>query len=75
MLYLSHIIGEDGVRFHQKKIRPILEWPTPKNVMELRGFPGICTYYRRFVRGFGSTPHGFDQERAINMDNWSTGGF
>jgi hypothetical protein len=37
---------------HQEKIRAILDWPTPKNVTELRSFFGLCNYYRRFVRGF-----------------------
>ena len=35
-----------------EKIRAILEWPSPKNITELRGFIGICTYYRKFVKGF-----------------------
>ena len=30
----------------------MLEWPSPKNITELRGFIGICTYYRKFVKGF-----------------------
>ena len=29
-----------------------LEWPCPKSLTELRGFIGICTYYRKFVKGF-----------------------
>ena len=37
---------------HLEKIRAILDWPTPKNVTELRGFLGLCTYYRRYVSGF-----------------------
>eukprot|EP00253_Pinus_taeda_P004695 PITA_04695 len=47
MLYLGLVIGEDG-----EKIWAMLDWTTPRNVTELRGFLGICTYYRRFVRGF-----------------------
>ena len=52
MLYLGHIIGVDGVRVHEEKIRAIREWPKPRNVTELRGFIGIFTYYRKFVKGF-----------------------
>eukprot|EP00253_Pinus_taeda_P033707 PITA_33707 len=52
MLYLGHIIGVDGVRVHEEKIRAIREWPEPRNVTELRGFIGICTYYQKFVKGF-----------------------
>ena len=51
LLYLGHIIGK-GVKVHMEKIRVFLEWPSPKNIIELRGFIGICTYYRKFVKGF-----------------------
>jgi hypothetical protein len=52
MLYLGHVIGANGVQVHLDKIKAIPEWPTPKNLMELKGFLGICTYYRRYVKGF-----------------------
>jgi hypothetical protein len=52
MLYLGHVIGANGVQGHQEKIREIIEWPNPKNVIELRSFLGLCTYYKKFVKGF-----------------------
>ena len=52
MLYLGHIINVEGVQVHMEKIRAILDWPTPKNVIELKGFLGLCTYYKRYVKGF-----------------------
>jgi hypothetical protein len=52
MLYLGHVIGENGVQVHQEKIRAIIEWPTPRNLTELKIFLGLCTYYRKFVKGF-----------------------
>ena len=35
-----------------EKIRAIRDWPTPKTITELKGFLGLCTYYRRYVKGF-----------------------
>ena len=35
-----------------EKFRAIRDWPMPKTVIELRGFLGLCTYYRRYVKGF-----------------------
>jgi hypothetical protein len=52
LLYLGHIISEQGVQVYQEKIRAILDWPTPKNLTELKGFFGLCSYYRWFVKGF-----------------------
>jgi hypothetical protein len=47
MLYLWHVIGKNGVQVHQENIRAIIEWPTPRNVTELKSFLRICTYYRK----------------------------
>ena len=33
-------------------IRAILDWPTPKTVTKLKGFFVLCTYYRRYIKGF-----------------------
>ena len=52
MLYLRHIISADGVKVNEEKIRVIRDWPVPRDVTALRGFLGICTYYKEFVKGF-----------------------
>ena len=52
MLYLGNVIGANGVQVHLEKIRAILDFPTPKNLTELKGLLGLCTYYRRYVSGF-----------------------
>jgi len=52
MLYLGHIIGVDGVRVHEEKIWAIRDSPEPRNVTELQGFIGICTYYEMFIKVF-----------------------
>ena len=52
MLYLGHLIAANVVQVHLEKIQVILDWSTPKNVTKLKGFLGLCTYYRRYVSGF-----------------------
>ena len=52
LLYIGHIIGQYGLKVDMEKIRSILECPRPKSLIELSGFIGICTYYRKFVKGF-----------------------
>ena len=73
MLYLGHIIGERGVQVHQEKIQAILEWPTPRNVTELRSFLGLCTYYRRFVRGFSQLTAPLTDLTKKGAFSWSEG--
>ena len=50
--FLGHVISEAGVACDPDKLSAVKEWPVPTNQKELRGFYGLCSYYRRFVPMF-----------------------
>jgi hypothetical protein len=50
--YLGHVIYEEGVAVDPDKIKSIMDWPTPKDVFDIRSFMGLEGYYRRFIKGF-----------------------
>ena len=50
--YLGHMVSENGVETDPAKIEKVKKWPIPKNITEVKGFLGICSYYRRFVKNF-----------------------
>jgi hypothetical protein len=47
--YLGHIISEEGITVDPENIEVIKGWKIPKNVIEVRSFMGLSSYYMRFI--------------------------
>ena len=54
IFHLGHIIDKDGIRPGPEKVRALEEYVI-KDVKSLKGFLGLASFFRRFVKNFGST--------------------
>ena len=52
--FLGVVIGPEGIKMEEGKVKGVLEWPTPKCVKDVQKFLGLANYYRRFIEGFAT---------------------
>jgi len=52
VVFLGHVVSKKRIKLDHLKIKAILEWSRPINVMDVNSFLGLARYYRRFVKGF-----------------------
>ena len=54
IVYLEFVISDNGLKMDLEKVKEILEWPTPKNVGEVRSFHGLASLYRKILKNFNN---------------------
>src|ERR1700727_326825 len=42
------------MKMDKQKVEAIMDWPSLKNLTNIREFLGFCNFYRRFVQGFSN---------------------
>jgi len=50
--WLGYIISDKGIEVDKKKIQTILDWPVPKNTLQILSFLGFAGWYRKFIEKY-----------------------
>ena len=48
--FLGHVIRYREVSMQKSKVQAIIDWPRPRTIKEVRGFLGLCNYYRYYIK-------------------------
>jgi hypothetical protein len=54
LVFLGHIFGGGELKIDPSKVKVILDWPKPNNVIEVRRFLGAAQYWRNFIANLSS---------------------
>ena len=54
MEFLGVVIGLEGIKMEEGKVKGVLEWLTPKCVKDVQKFLGLANYYCQFIEGFAT---------------------
>ena len=52
--FLGVVIGPEGIKREEEKVKGVLEWLTPKCVKDIQKFLELANYYHRFIEGFAT---------------------
>jgi hypothetical protein len=50
--FLGHIISTEEIAVDPSKVQEVLDWKSPRSVMQIRSFLRLAGYYRRFIPNF-----------------------
>ncbi len=54
LTYLGHRIGGGGISIPESRVCALREFVKPRTKKDMRAFLGAMSYYRHFIKGFGS---------------------
>jgi len=50
--FLEVVLGPDGIKIEEVKVKAVLYWPIHKLIKDMKKFLGLANYYKRFIKRF-----------------------
>jgi len=50
--FLGVVIGPEGIKMEEDKVKGVIDWPTSKCVKDVQKILGLANYYHQFIQNF-----------------------
>ena len=50
--FLVVVIGPDGIKMEEEKMKEVLDWLTSQKIKNIQKFLGLANYYQQFIKDF-----------------------
>jgi len=50
--FLEIVIGPEGIKMEEEKVKGVLEWLIPECIKDVQKFLELANYYCQFIKGF-----------------------
>jgi len=50
--FLGIVIGPEGIKMEEEKVKGVLEWLIPEYIKDVQKFLELANYYCQFIKGF-----------------------
>lgn len=50
--YLGYVLSDQGLSMDASKIQPILDYPSPRSIKDIRRLLGLAGFYQKFIRNY-----------------------
>ena len=51
LVYLEFVVSTKALKMDSEKLKAILEWHTPRSVIEVRSYGGQASFYKKIIKG------------------------
>jgi len=68
--FLGYVLGRNGVRMSQEKVKAVLDWEIPRSLTEVQSFLGFANFYRRFIQDYSRVARPLT-ELTKKTDKWT----
>jgi len=68
--FLGYVLGRNGVRMSQEKVKAVLDWETPRSLTEVQSFLGFANFCHRFIQDYSRVARPLT-ELTKKTDKWT----